>query len=185
MGCLGASGAGVVAATGGKAAGGGAGAGADAAGAAAAASAAMEAAVAAGALASAVDAAERKAGESVAAAEARCLALAEMVDSLVAEKVGWEEERASAAAEAMRLRARVRGLEEAVANRGAGGGEDGVAGDRKQALLVEGLRKLLRERTRELEVKSVGTERLGERRMGWDGMGSTRKLSDAWGFVLQ
>lgn len=123
--------------------------------------------------AAAMEAAERKAGEAVAAAEARCLALTEMVDSLVAEKVGWEEERTSAAAEAMRLRARARGLEEAVADRGAGDGEDGGvgAGDRTQALLVEELRKLLRERTRELEVKSVAMERLGERRNGWDGMG--------------
>ncbi|CAM9900942.1 unnamed protein product [Ectocarpus sp. 6 AP-2014] len=102
------------------------------------------------ALAAAVEAAERKA----AAAEARSLALAEMVDGLVAGKVGWEEERAARAAEALRLRALVRGLEEAAAV--AGEGDDG----RKQ---VEGLRELLRERTRELEAKSVAMERLAVR----------------------
>ncbi|CAN0558199.1 unnamed protein product, partial [Ectocarpus sp. 12 AP-2014] len=101
------------------------------------------------ALAAAVEAAERKA----AAAEARSLALAEMVDGLVAGKVGWEEERAARAAEALRLRALVRGLEEAAAL----AGEEG--GGRKQ---VEALRELLRERTRELEAKSVAMERLGE-----------------------
>lgn len=157
--------AGVVAAARGKAATGEAGAAASAA------ATAMEAAAAAGTLAAAVDAAERKAGEAVAAAEARCLALTEMVDSLVADKVGWEEERAAAAAEAMRLRARAHGLEEAVVDRGAGDECDGGAGDRKQALLVEELRKLLRERTRELEVKSVAMERLGKRRVGWAGPG--------------
>ncbi|CAM9716415.1 unnamed protein product [Ectocarpus sp. 4 AP-2014] len=99
------------------------------------------------ALAAAVKAAERKA----AAAEARSLAFAEMVDGLVAGKVGWEEERAARAAEALRLRALVRGLEEAAAL----AGEEG--GGRKQ---VEGLRELLRERTRELEAKSVAMERL-------------------------
>eukprot|EP00752_Nemacystus_decipiens_P010849 g9647.t1 len=137
------SAAGVVAATGGK-------------------TTATDAAAAAGTLAAAVDAAERRAGEAVAAAEARCLALTEMVDSLVAEKVGWEEERASAAAEAMRLRARARGLEEAVADRGGAGGEDGGGGGgaRNQTLLVGELRKLVRERTRELEVKDVAMERL-------------------------
>ncbi|CAN0472868.1 unnamed protein product, partial [Ectocarpus sp. 8 AP-2014] len=98
-------------------------------------------------LAAAVEAAERKA----AAAETRSLALAEMVDGLVADKVGWEEERAARAAEALRLRALVRGLEEAAA---VAGEEDG---GRKQ---VEGLRELLRERTRELEAKSVAMERL-------------------------
>ena len=154
------SGAGVVAAIGGKAA-----AAAGEAGTAAMAT-ATEAAAAPMSLAAAVDAAEREAGEAVAAAEARCLALTEMVDSLVAEKVGWEEERSSAAAEAMRLRARARGLEEAVADCGAGGDiDDGGDGDQKQAPLVGELRKLLRERTRELEVKSVAMERLGERRV--------------------
>lgn len=154
------SGAGVVAAIGGKAA-----AAAGEAGTAAMAT-ATEAAAAPMSLAAAVDAAEREAGEAVAAAEARCLALTEMVDSLVAEKVGWEEERSSAAAEAMRLRARARGLEEAVADYGAGGDvDDGGDGDQKQAPLVGELRKLLRKRTRELEVKSVAMERLGERRV--------------------
>ena len=45
------------------------------------------------------------------------------------------------------------------------GGDDGGDGDQKQAPLVGELRKLLRERTRELEVKSVAMERLGERRV--------------------
>lgn len=129
--------------------------------------AAMNAAVSAEILAAAVEDAERKAGAAVAAADSRSLALTEMVDSLVAEKVEWEEERASSAAEALRLRALVRGLEEAVANRGVGDQDDGGgAGGSKQALLaVKGLRKLLRERTRELEFKSLAMERLGERRL--------------------
>lgn len=101
------------------------------------------------ALKAAVEVSEKKA----AAEEARSLALAEMVDGLVAAKVGWEEERAARAAEALRLRALVRGLEEAAAV----AGEEG--GGRKQ---VEGLRELLRERTRELEAKSVAMERFGE-----------------------
>lgn len=131
------------------------------------AAAAMEAVAAAGTLSAAVEAAERKAGAAVVAAEARCFALTEMVDSLVAEKVKWEEEKASGAAEALRLRALVRGLEEAAVARGVGDeGDGGGAGGNTQALLVvKGLRKLLRERTRELEVKSVEMERLGERRL--------------------
>ena len=120
------------------------------------------------ALAAAVEEGERKAREAVAAAEARCLALTEMVDSLVAEKVAWEEERTAGAAEAMRLRALVRGLEEAVIDRGVGdeadGNDSGRADGRAQPL-VEELRKLLRERTRELEVKSVAMERLGKSRV--------------------
>ncbi|CAM9700671.1 unnamed protein product [Scytosiphon promiscuus] len=126
---------------------------------------AMEAALAAGKSAAAVEEAESKARVAVAAAEARSLTLQEMVDSLVSEKVGWEEERASGAAEALRLRARVRGLEEALVDRGdAGGGErdGGAGGSRKLELVVVGVRKLLRERTRELEVKGVATDRLAE-----------------------
>eukprot|EP00903_Cladosiphon_okamuranus_P014723 g13643.t1 len=135
-------------------------AGAAASAAAAAAGTAIEAPGAAETLAAVVEAAERKAGEAVAAADARCLALTEMVDSLVADKVAWEEERAAAAMETMRLRARVRGLEEVAVDWGAGDEYDGGEGDRKQTVLVEELRKLLRERTREVEVKIVAMERL-------------------------
>lgn len=112
-------------------------------------------------LAAAVEAADRKAGAAIAATEARCLALAEMADSLVVEKVEWEEERASRAAEAMRLRARARGLEEAFIEHDVGS-KDKTEGGGRQGVLVEGLRRLLRERTRELEVKAVAMETLGE-----------------------
>lgn len=120
---------------------------------------ALEAALTAGNVAAAVEEAETNARAAVSAAEARSLALQEMVDSLVAEKVGWEEERAKDAAATLRLRARVRGLEEAIVDHAGGGG--GVSG-KQELSLAGGLRKLLRERTRELEVTSVATERLGE-----------------------
>lgn len=113
------------------------------------------------AVAEAIEAEKSKADAAVAAAEAHSLALTEMTDSLVAEKVDWAEERAARNMEAMRLRARVRGLEEALLGRDARSGDEGGRGE-SQAALVEDLRRLLRERTRELEGKHVATERLGE-----------------------
>ena len=124
--------------------------------------AAAAAAAAAEKLAEDFKASEAKARGDAAAAEARCVALADMVDSLLAEKMGWQEERASNAADALRLRARVRGLEEAFVEC-SGQVEDGSgAGGGRHELLVDRLRELLRDRTHEAEEKTVGMERLGK-----------------------
>lgn len=111
-------------------------------------------------------AAAEVAAAKVAAAESRTLALSEVIDSLMSDKMEWEEERASRAVEATRLRAQARGLEEANLDQVCGvlgvEGEDGAKGASRHEMLAEGLKGLLRGRTRELEVKSVGMERLGE-----------------------
>lgn len=113
-------------------------------------------------------AAARKAQALTAAAEARASALGEMVDGLVAEKVQWEEERAARSLEAMRLRARARGLEDALAGTAAnhhGGGSDGDKARKEQKRgddKLRALRELLRSRTRELEAEHGVTERLGK-----------------------
>lgn len=120
-------------------------------------------AVAAAKLAGDFEASEARARvEVAAAAEARCVALTDMVNSLLAEKMGWQEERASNAADALRLRARVRGLEEAVVEYSGQGGDGGGASGGRHALLVDRLRELLRNRTLEAEKKTVGMERLGK-----------------------
>lgn len=108
------------------------------------------------ALALAMEKAEAKASADIAAAEAHALALSEMTNCLLKEKVDWEEERSMRALEATRLRARVRGLEEAEDNGKGGGHGEG------QGVLVGRLRELLKERTQELEMRTVETERLGE-----------------------
>ena len=125
--------------------------------------AAMAASVAAAeTLATKLEASEAKARGDADAAEARCVALNDMVNSLLAEKMSWKEERAASAADALRLRARVSGLEEAVVECSGldedGGGADGG----RNELLVGELRTLLRDRTRQLEVKTIGMERLGK-----------------------
>lgn len=112
--------------------------------------------------AAAIEAVETKASGAVAAAEARSLALEEMVDSLLSEKVEWEEEREARATEAMRLRARARGLEDTIVCRGMREGGGGRTTGPAHETIVQGLRKLLLERTRDVEEMHVSTERLGE-----------------------
>lgn len=124
------------------------------------------------AAAAAAAAAEARADAAVAKAEARASALGEMVDSMVSEKVKWEEERAAYAAKALRLRARNRGLENALANSagGATGGEDESDADGWRKGRGQGqsaaLRELLRLRTGELEAKHGTVERLGKAQHG-------------------
>lgn len=113
------------------------------------------------AIAEASAAAEAKASTAVAAAEARSRALSEMVGNLVSEKVAWEEERAAHAAEAMRLRAHVRGLQESVAT-ASSSSESGTRKNENGQGPSAALRELLRQRTRELEGKHSAMERLGK-----------------------
>ncbi|CAM9948815.1 unnamed protein product, partial [Sphacelaria rigidula] len=111
-----------------------------------------------------ISAAEARADAAVLKAEAGTSALSEMVDGLVSEKVQWEEERCAHAAETIRLRARARGLEEALAGNGLVVTEEGrewTVGRGESRL--EALRELLRVRTRDLEAERGVSERLGER----------------------
>lgn len=114
-----------------------------------------------------ISAAEARADAAVLKAEAGTSALSEMVDGLVSEKVQWEEERCAHAAETIRLRARARGLEEALAGNGLVVTEEErewTVGRGESRL--EALRELLRVRTRDLEAERGVSERLGERFCG-------------------